>query len=171
MTSGSTKTGRPPQTSNQTLELDWLRELFQERLISSKCDFEWAPHSPDLNPPDFYMWGDLKDSAYQNNPQTIGKLKAATAAKIRDIPREEGEQEIDNFAQQMQVCLEHQRGLLENILDLVGWLYWGLTPLLTVKVIMWWSVTHMCFLAFSHQYYLNFLSKATNYFSHMLLQI
>ena len=31
---------------------------------------------------------------------------------------------------------------------LVGLLYWGLTA----KVISWRSVTHMCFLAFSHQY-------------------
>ena len=37
---------------------------------------------------------------------------------------------------------------------------------LTAKVKAWQSVTHMCFLAFSHQYYHNFLSKATNYFSH-----
>ena len=53
---------------------------------------------------------------------------------------------------------------------LVGWLYWGLTPLLTAKVISWRSVTHMCFLAFSHQYQHKFLSKATDYFSHMIQQ-
>ena len=35
---------------------------------------------------------------------------------------------------------------------LVGWLYWGLNTTLTAKVISWRSVTHMCFLAFSHQY-------------------
>ena len=28
-------------------------------------------HSPDFNPPDFYLWGLLKDRMYQNNPQTI----------------------------------------------------------------------------------------------------
>ena len=76
-----------PHTSNHTL--DWLREQFQERLINRKCDVEWAPHSPDLNPPDFYLWGYLKDNVYQNNPLTIGELKAAIAAKIRKIPRKE----------------------------------------------------------------------------------
>ena len=35
----------------------------------------------------------------------------------------------------------------------VGWLVvFGLNATLTAKVISWWSVTHMCFLAFSHQY-------------------
>ena len=103
------------RTSNYTL--DWLRERFQERPISRKCDVEWAPQSPDLNPPDFYLWGYLKDSVYQNNPQTIGELKAAIAAKIREIPREECVRVTDNFAQQMQVCLQRQGGHLERILE------------------------------------------------------
>ena len=47
----------------------------------------------------------------------------------------------------------------------------GFNATLTVKVISWQSVMHMCFLAFSHQYTnTTFLSKATNYFSHMILQ-
>ena len=107
--------GATPHTSNHTL--DWLRERFQERLISRKCDVEWAPHSPDLNPPDFYLWGYLKDNVYQNNPQTIGELKAAIAAKIREIPREECVRVIDNFVQQMQVCLQRRGGHLEHILE------------------------------------------------------
>jgi len=50
---------------------------------------QWLPHSPDLNPPDFYLWGYLKDRVYGNNPQTIPDLKAAITAVIRAIPREE----------------------------------------------------------------------------------
>jgi hypothetical protein len=42
--------------------------------------------SPDLNPPDFYLWGYLKDNVYENNPQTIGELKAAITTKFREIP-------------------------------------------------------------------------------------
>ena len=115
MTSGSSKTGRAPLPSNHTL--DWLRERFQERLISRKCDVEWAPHSPDLNPPDFYLWGYLKDHVYQNNTQTTGELKAAIAAKIREIPREECMRVIENFALQLLVCLQRRGGHLEHILE------------------------------------------------------
>ena len=44
----------------------------------------------------------------------------------------------------------------------VGWLVvLGFNATLTVKVISWRSVTHMCFLAFSHHYEYRFLSKAT----------
>jgi hypothetical protein len=35
---------------------------------------------------------------YENNPQTIGELKAAITAKIREIPKEECVRVIDNFA-------------------------------------------------------------------------
>jgi hypothetical protein len=67
--------------------LAWLRERFKDRLIIRKCEIEWAAHSPDLNPPYFYLWGYLKDNVYENNPQTIGELKAAITAKIRESHR------------------------------------------------------------------------------------
>ena len=73
-------------------------------------------HSPDLNPPDFHLWGYLKANVYENNPQTIGELKAAITGKIRQIPKEECMRVIDNFARRVQVCLQ-RRGLhLEHIL-------------------------------------------------------
>jgi hypothetical protein len=37
-------------------------------------------------PPDLYLWGYLKDNVHENNPQTIGELKAEITAKIREIP-------------------------------------------------------------------------------------
>ena len=107
--------GATPHTSTDSL--NWLRQLFPDRLISRRCDPEWAPHSPDLNPPDFYLWGYLKDNVYTNNPQTIPNLKAAIAAKIRAIPREECVRVIQNFASQVQVCLQCGGAHLEHILE------------------------------------------------------
>ena len=43
---------------------------------------------------------------------------------------------------------------------------WKFNATLTASVISRRSVTHMSFLAFSHQYQHEFLSKATDYFSH-----
>ena len=61
--------GATPHTSNETLQ--WFRQRFGDRLISQRCEIEWAANSPDLNPPYFYLWGYPKDNAYENNPQTI----------------------------------------------------------------------------------------------------
>ena len=59
---------------------------------------KWSLHSPDLNPPDFYLWGFLKDHVYQNNPQTIAELKVAITQQIHGITRREHVGVIDNFA-------------------------------------------------------------------------
>ena len=75
-----------------------------------------APHSPDLNPPDFYLWGFLKDNVYQGNPQTIEELKTAITANIRAIPKDECVKVIDNFVRRVQVCLQRNGGHLEHIL-------------------------------------------------------
>ena len=74
-------------------------------------------HSPDLNPPDFYLWGYLKDNVYRKKPQTIGELKAAITGKIIEIPKEECVRVIDNFARRLQVCLQRCGGHLEHILE------------------------------------------------------
>ena len=51
--------GAPPHTANVTLA--WLDQKFPDRLVSRRRDPEWAPHSPDLSPPDLYLWGYMKD--------------------------------------------------------------------------------------------------------------
>jgi hypothetical protein len=109
--------GAIPHTTNDSLA--WLRERFKDRLISRKCEIEWVAHSPDLNPPPpyFYLWGYLKDNVYENNPQTIGELKEAITAKIREIPKEECVRVIDNFARRMQVYLQRRGCHLEHILE------------------------------------------------------
>ena len=71
----------------------------------------------DLNPPDFYLWGYLKDRVYEHNPQTIPDLKAAITAAIRAIPREECRRVIENFARRIQVCLQRRGGHLEHIFE------------------------------------------------------
>jgi len=88
-----------PHSSNESLA--WLQQRFPDRLISRGCDPQWSPHAPDLNPPDFYLWGFLKDRVYGNNPQTIPDLKAAITVAIRAIPREECGRVIKNFARRI----------------------------------------------------------------------
>ena len=68
-----------------------------------------------LNPPDFYMWGYLKDRVYGNNPQTNPDLKAAITAAIRAIPREECRRVIENFVRRIQMCLQRRGAHLEHI--------------------------------------------------------
>lgn len=49
--------------------------MFPGRLISKRGDIPWPPRSPDLTPPDFFLWGYLKHKVYNNNPKNIDQLK------------------------------------------------------------------------------------------------
>ena len=66
-----------PHTSNGSMA--WLS--------SQQLDIPLSAHSPDLNPPDFYLWGYIKDNVYADNLQTINDIKKAITTKICDIPR------------------------------------------------------------------------------------
>ena len=86
----------PPHCSNRTLE--FLRLYFPgDRLISRRTDNPWPPYSPDLNPPDYFLWGYLKDRVYENNPQTTEVLKDNIRREIRWIPQEMLSRVVDNF--------------------------------------------------------------------------
>ncbi len=67
--------GAAPHTAN--VVLNFLTQVFPSRHISLKTDFEWPPHSPDLNPLDFFMWGYLKERVYSPPPANLKELKSA----------------------------------------------------------------------------------------------
>ena len=71
-----------------------------------------APFSPDLSPPDFYLWGLLNDRVYQNNSKTITELKLAITLNVCEIKREECAKVMDNFACRLQECLRRSGGHL-----------------------------------------------------------
>jgi hypothetical protein len=52
--------------------MEELRQVFGDRIIS--CGL-WPARSPDLNPCNFYLWGNLKQKVYETNPHTIEEPK------------------------------------------------------------------------------------------------
>ena len=50
----------------------------------------WPPHSPDLSPPDFMLWGHVKSRVYETKPSTIQQLKAAISEKDEASQRGHG---------------------------------------------------------------------------------
>ena len=82
--------GATPHTAK--IAQDWLSEHFQSRVISSFRDnsspIEWSPHSPDLSPPDFFLWGYLKDRVYQDKPRNLADLKNKIRKECKAIKPE-----------------------------------------------------------------------------------
>ena len=84
--------------------------------MSNKPTHQWSSNSPDLNPPDFFLWGYLKDIVYVNWPQTIQELKNNITHEISQIPREMRESVIKNFEKRLEVCVERNGGHLEHVI-------------------------------------------------------
>ena len=105
-------------TSSHTSNLSqyWLKENFGGRVISLKTDLEWAPHSPDLSPPDFFLWGYLKDRVYAGKPRTITELKEAISEEMRAITNSVCKNVMDNFVLRLKKCTELNGGHLEHML-------------------------------------------------------
>ena len=76
--------GATPHTARETIAI--LRAAFPGRLISRFDDVPWPPRSPDLTPPDFFLWGGyLKGKVYINMPNTLHELKNKIIEEINRI--------------------------------------------------------------------------------------
>ena len=87
------RTEHSPHFSNRTLE--YLRHNFPwDRLILHQTDNPWPSYSQDLNPPDYFLRGYLKDRVCENNPQTREDI---IRKEIRRIAQEMLNRVVDNF--------------------------------------------------------------------------
>ena len=60
----------------------WLDENVPRKWIGRHGPIEWPARSPDLTPPDFILWGLMKDLVYREKPRTIQELKAQNHCKV-----------------------------------------------------------------------------------------
>jgi len=105
--------GAPPHTAHDTITL--LKTIFKRRLVALGTDVEWAPHSPDLNPLDFWLWGAAKEAVYRFRPDNLDFLKQRVAEYLRQIPPETFRKVRDNFKIRVRACLRRQGRHIENI--------------------------------------------------------
>src|SRR5258705_1565926 len=60
------------KTHTSTTSMALIESFFPDRVVSKG---RWPPRSPDLSPPDFFLWGMLKGTVYGNKPQTLAALE------------------------------------------------------------------------------------------------
>ena len=96
----------------------WLAESFGDRVISLKTDFPWSPHSPDLNPCDFFLWGYLKDRVYSESPATVLELKNSIIHHVDQLRNnvELQRRVMGQFQKRIRVCLNRQGCHIEHLL-------------------------------------------------------
>jgi hypothetical protein len=88
-----------------------LDDMLADRIISKTI---WPPRSLDLSPPDFFLWGAMKNKVYLNNAHTIDELKMAITEYIRNPERAIPNTVFENTVRCINKCLETGRGHFEH---------------------------------------------------------
>ena len=94
---------------------EWLNLNFEGRWIGRRGAIEWPSRSPDLTPPDFFLWGVLKDLVYSLKPKTIPELKQAISSKFSVINVEMCQKVCRSVAGRVQHCIEHKGEHFEHV--------------------------------------------------------
>ena len=63
----------------------WLDKKFPNRWIDRRGSIELPTRSPDLTPPDFFLWGYLKSIIYRDKPSTLTELRNRIATACAEI--------------------------------------------------------------------------------------
>ena len=87
--------------------------FFGDRVMSKGL---WPPRSPDLTPPDYFLWGYLKGRVYQNKPRTIDALKANITEEIQAGTADVLARTFQNIARRVQSCLDADGGHFQHML-------------------------------------------------------
>jgi hypothetical protein len=90
-----------------------LNEVFENRLISRGL---WPARFPDINPRDFYLWGNIKDKVYSTNNHTLVKLKQSIRETISSIEVSELKLVSNNIFKSLEACLKAEGRHFEHLL-------------------------------------------------------
>jgi len=93
--------GATCHTSNESMAE--IESFFDDRIISKAL---WPPRSPDLSPPNSFLWGTLKGKAYANKPCTIQELENNIRREIAVISEDVLQATFANMKHRVQLCLD-----------------------------------------------------------------
>jgi hypothetical protein len=99
---------------NATYSINVLNEVFENILISRGL---WPARSLDLNPCDCYLWGNLKDKVYSNNPRTLVEFKESIRETISSIEVSELKLLSNNIFKRLEACLRAEGKHFEHHCD------------------------------------------------------
>jgi hypothetical protein len=103
--------GAASHTANSTMEM--LKRFFDDRIISKNL---WPPRSPDLTPPDYFLWCYLKQVVYSNLPQTVEDLKQNIKVDISNISQENVKKVVRNMVTRVNTCYAENGGHFQHLL-------------------------------------------------------
>ena len=85
---------------------NWLNEHFPQRWIGRRGAIEWPPRSPDMTPPDFFVWGVIKDKVYGSRPRNLDELRTAITNAFLEIPNHMIESACRSVLERWEACID-----------------------------------------------------------------
>lgn len=89
-----------------TVVRQWLDQKFTDRWIGRRGPIEWPARSPDLTPPDFFLWGYLKDIVYRDRPSNYDQLRRKIQEACSEIDAEMCRRACQNVLVRFKRCFE-----------------------------------------------------------------
>lgn len=107
--------GATSHTAARTLNL--LRQHFDDRIISRGTDFEYPSHSPDLTPPDAYIWGMMKETIFrtENPPENIAELRERIQTFFQHLNQPLFINMFSNLQNRYEACLRRNGEHFEHL--------------------------------------------------------
>lgn len=88
--------GASCHTSAKTIS--YLKSVFGSRIISQNTDkLIWPPHSPDLNPLDYWFWATIRELIFHHNPKNKAQLKIIADQVCKRITATQVSKAIGDF--------------------------------------------------------------------------
>lgn len=107
--------GAPPHFSVQAREE--LQQQFGNSWISRGGPVHWPARSPDLTPPDFFLWGTIKQYVYAERPTTRENMMERITDAFRRFNRLNSAATVQvNFRRRLQLCIEQNGRIFEHLL-------------------------------------------------------
>jgi hypothetical protein len=101
--------GARPHTAYSVQE--YLKAKFNAKFIEKT---QWPPRSPDLNPCEYFLWGNLKSKVYHPLPKTLDDLKANITREIKKINTSVLESVFLNFTNRCHLLIEKNGGHIKE---------------------------------------------------------
>ena len=109
-------------TAHRTQDVfDRLSQWFGTNIIAldAPCKagggLDWRSNSPDLTPPDYFLWSYLKDNVYQNKPKNIEELKNNIKTTIEAISSDIIHNVVLNFITRIRSLIKSNGSYFENM--------------------------------------------------------
>lgn len=95
---------------------EWLDQKFPNRWIGRSGPIEWPARSPDLTPPDFFLWGYLKNIVYRDKSSTLDELRNRIEQACAELEPLMLKKACRKVADRLELCITAEGGHFENFL-------------------------------------------------------